>query len=423
MSYYRFLENTQITTESCVQSVQVHANQNIKHQHITHVLAIHDQSQIGLGAHRNRIRTAEFGVVGTKKDPGLYVHPTLLVDAVSGLPVGWGDIQIFKRKAETKTKLERKYQTLPFEDKESRFWRHAIQNTSSAIPNVLLTYVADRESDIFEVWEAFDAQRTHGIIRASRDRKTPDGNRLYEQLSQGQLLGCAMLEVKADPRKKRVARTANLEIRVEPLKIQRPKNHAKTLTAKEVVLYGVEVREVNCPVGQDPILWRLLTTHTVESLEDAQGIVFFYSQRWLIERVFHVLKAGVLDVEAVQLEQGLSFEKLLVFGLAASIPILLLIEARDGLVQVAGDVVLNAVELDCLSVVGVGLEGRTKAQKNPHVNRSLAWVAWVIARLGGWKGYVSERPPGTKTMSLGLRRFFDLYQGWSLLRNRDVCKP
>jgi hypothetical protein len=115
-------------------------------------------------------------------------------------------------------------------------------------------------------------------------------------------------------------------------------------------------------------------------------------------------------VEVVQLEQGLSFEKLLAFGLAASIPNLLLIEARDGLVQVAGDVVLNGVELDCLSVVGEGLEGRTKAQQNPHVNRSLAWVSWVIARLRGWKGYVSERPARTKTMSLGLRRFFDLFK-------------
>lgn len=417
MSYYRFLENTQITTQACVQSLQVHANQNIKHQQITHVLAIHDQSQIDLGAHRNRIRSAEFGVVGRLKDPGLYVHPTLLIDASSGLPVGWGDIQIFKRKAENKNKLERKYKKLPFENKESRFWRDAIQNTTNAISEVILTYVADRESDIFEVWEAFDAQRTHGIIRASRDRKTPSGKRLYEQLSQGQLLGCATLEVKADPRKKRVVRTANLEIRVERIQIQRPKSHAKTLTAKEVVLYGVEVREVNCLVGQDPILWRLLTTHTVETLEDAQRIVFFYSQRWLIERVFHVLKGGVLNVEAVQLEQGLSFEKLLVFGLAASIPILMLIEARDGGIQVAGDVVLNVAELDCLSVVGKGLEGRTKAQHNPHVKRSLAWVAWVIARLGGWKGYVSERPPGTKTMSLGLRRFYDLYQGWTLLRD------
>jgi hypothetical protein len=423
MSYYRFLENARITTQACVLSLQVHANQNIKDQQITHVLAIHDQSQISLGTHRNRIRSEEFGVVGTKKDPGLYVHPTLLVDASSGLPVGWGDIQIFKRNAENKNKRQRKYQTLPFEDKESRFWRNAIQNTTNAISSVMLTYVADRESDIFEVWEAFDAQRTHGIIRASRDRKTPSGKRLYEQLSQGQLLGCTKLEIKADPRKKRTARTAQLEIRVEQIKIQRPKSHAKTLEAKEIVLYGVEVRELNCPDGQDPILWRLLTTHTVESLEDAQRIVFFYSQRWLIERVFHVLKGGVLNVEAVQLEQGLSFEKLLVFGLAASIPILMLIEARDGGVQVAGDVVLNAVELDCLSVVGRGLEGRSKAQKNPHVNRSLAWVAWVIARLGGWKGYVSERPAGTKTMSLGLRRFYDLYKGWSLLRDQDVCKP
>jgi len=36
---------------------------------------------------------------------------------------------------------------------------------------------------------------------------------------------------------------------------------------------------------------------------------------------------------------------------------------------------------------------------------SLSWAAWVIARLGGWSGYASQRPPVPSTMSRGLKKF------------------
>ena len=32
----------------------------------------------------------------------------------------------------------------------------------------------------------------------------------------------------------------------------------------EIELFAIEVRELNPPPGEKPILWRLLTTHTVE---------------------------------------------------------------------------------------------------------------------------------------------------------------
>ena len=45
---------------------------------------------------------------------------------------------------------------------------------------------------------------------------------------------------------------------------------------------------------------------------------------------------------------------------------------------------------------GRRLEGRTARQQNPHPKHSLAWLAWIVARLGGWHGYY--KPPGPKTM-------------------------
>ena len=52
--------------------------------------------------------------------------------------------------------------------------------------------------------------------------------------------------------------------------------------------------------------------------------------------------------------------------------------------------------------------------KNPHRSDSLAWAAWIVARLGGWSGYQSQRPPGIITMEKGLEKFNPLFLGWSI---------
>jgi len=49
---------------------------------------------------------------------------------------------------------------------------------------------------------------------------------------------------------------------------------------------AVRVEEIDPPVGVRPVLWILLTTHKVESLEDALRIVGWYRARWTIEQVF-----------------------------------------------------------------------------------------------------------------------------------------
>jgi hypothetical protein len=57
---------------------------------------------------------------------------------------------------------------------------------------------------------------------------------------------------------------------------------------------------------------------------------------------------------------------------------------------------------------------------NPQQRHSLAWAAWIIARLGGWNGYPSSKPPGPITLRHGLEYFHAIAKGWNL---RDVFIP
>ncbi|WP_425428283.1 hypothetical protein [Bosea psychrotolerans] len=60
------------------------------------------------------------------------------------------------------------------------------------------------------------------------------------------------------------------------------------------------------------------------------------------------------------------------------------------------------------------LEGKTARQKNPHPKGSLAYAAWVCARLGGWTGYYGK--PGPIVMLEGWLEFQAMKRGLNLIQ-------
>jgi hypothetical protein len=74
-------------------------------------------------------------------------------------------------------------------------------------------------------------------------------------------------------------------------------------------------------------------------------------------------------------------------------------------------------EMQCIEMQSNNLEGKTQKQKNPYDRSTLQYATWVIARLGGWKGYAKERKPGLTTLWLGLKAFYNSFKGWKLARD------
>ena len=109
---------------------------------------------------------------------------------------------------------------------------------------------------------------------------------------------------------------------------------------------------------------------------------------------------------------------------SAAVRVMQLTLAREGRTPRPATDAFDAGEIEVLQHVQPTLEGKTEKQKNPHPRPSLAWAAWIIARLGGWKGYASERKPGPITLLRGLQAFSTIHQGWLLARlaiDKDVC--
>lgn len=88
-------------------------------------------------------------------------------------------------------------------------------------------------------------------------------------------------------------------------------------------------------------------------------------------------------------------------------------QARSG-TQMQTNEVFSQEEEGYLERILPTLEGKTEKQKNPYPKGNLARAAWVVARLGGWKGYTSSRLPGSKTFKRGLDKFEQIAWAWSL---------
>jgi hypothetical protein len=167
----------------------------------------------------------------------------------------------------------------------------------------LITHIGDRESDLYEEWATVPDAQTHLSVRVCQNRRLlAQQGSLYTYLSTQPCEGTYTVQVGDDPRRKQTAREAWLAVRVAQVQIQRPDNLSAQAYPASVALYAVEAKEVNPPPGQEPIHWRLLTTHTVVCLEQALQVIQWYCWRWRIEQLFATLKQAGLNLETTQLE-------------------------------------------------------------------------------------------------------------------------
>ena len=124
------------------------------------------------------------------------------------------------------------------------------------------------------------------------------------------------------------------------------------------------------------------------------------------------MKTKGFDIEASRVAEGGAFETLAIARLIAAIEVLSLMRDRDGAAGRPATDLFAAEKQPIIAAVSASLEGKTTRQKNPHAPGSLAHVAWVCARLGGWTGYYGK--PGPVVMLHGMLRLQAMIAGFRL---------
>ena len=250
MGYYRFLDNEQVSIGELKRSLASHCQQQVEG---LHVLSISDSSEINLQAHVGRLDPQGLGVVGNDRDLGFFIHPSLVLNADSGFPLGISDVQLWSRPMAHQGKHTRNYKELPIEEKESFKWLESAAESGQCLDSggaSVVTHIGDREADIYEEWVRVPNRRTHLLIRACRDRLlvgTPQS--LFAYLSEQPCEGTYCFSVMADPRKGRSQREAWMAVRFTRVVIQRPKRLDGTEYPDSVSLYALEAKEILPPPG------------------------------------------------------------------------------------------------------------------------------------------------------------------------------
>lgn len=415
VGFCRFLNNTSIRYEDLISEEIQHTRQRCKDKH---VLVINDTTELNYQSHINFLHRndKELGPTGNDKDIGFFLHPCLVIDVESGMGIGFSHIKIWNRQWNKKDKVSRNYKQQAIEEKESYRWIESGLESKKNLPNAKqITIIADRESDIYEEFVDVPDRRTHLIIRSRGNRSLKEGDTLYDQINQQSPCGRYPLKVRTT--KNRTGRQTEIEVKYTRVTIRKPDNRKiRKNTPTYIEINAVEAREVTeyIPKGEKPIHWVLLTTHSVNNLQDVLQIIFWYGMRWQIELLFSTMKSSGLDIEDSELESGKALKVLCIMAMQVSLLINQLRQARNDQTGIPASIAFTANQIRVLTSLVKQYERKTDKQKNPYKKETLAWAAWTIARMGGWKGYTCECPPGNKTFKMGIDRFNATYEGFML---------
>lgn len=429
---YRFMRNGSVEAQQIIGQGQAACLEACKGRE---VIVAGDTSEFSLKEQAAHLKDREeVGVLSDNETPGFIAHANMAMDSQSGEGLGLSSLALWARQRATPgggKKVAR-----PYEQRESYKWEMGIQQSEEVLRHARsVTYVFDRESDIYLL---FAAARAMGPGRNLISRVRYCRKVLHEgaQSDLDSLLGSTpfssayKLKVRRRSRRNcssgklqpRKARTSKIKVRYTPVSLCPPAKLPSSAGPLELWLVEALEDPGTVPAGEAPVHWRLLTTHEVGTDEMAMQIIRWYEMRWMIEQLFRLLKLKGFDMEHAELEYFSSILKLTAMAFGAALKVLQLVLARDNPdAQPIGEV-FSGPQQACLAALNKKFQGNTAKQQNPWPAESLSWAAWVIARIGGWKGLASQGPPGPITMKRGLDSFNVYYDAWRLFSpGEDVC--
>jgi len=394
MQFWRFVSNPRVSVEKLIEGWSERTHEAAAGRH---VLAIQDTSELKFAT------TAEdrrgLGKVKKGSAYGALLHAMIGIDADDGTMLGLVGGRIWTRQGDVETPHAER----PLEEKESERWVATARQAKQVLAGAaMITLVSDRESDFYANWALSPAANVHLLTRLMNDHATVKGGTVRKALPALPIAGRAVIELRERP--DRQARTAHLVLRFASMEIRRPKNTIEKGLPATIPVRVVQVVEPNPPENAEPVDWILLTTHDVGTLEQAWQIVEWYRRRWIIEQFFRTMKQQGLRIEDSQLTTADRLCRLIAIAASAAAIVMQLVQARDGLHAQPASLTFAPHEIKLIALLDRQMQGKTARQRNPHPPNSLAWAAWVIAKLGGWHEY-QTKPPGPITFFNGLTRF------------------
>lgn len=422
IGFGRFLRNPRVKMSSILSEI----TQNIAHSVSgKSILLIEDTTELGFGSDSG---IKGIGRSGQDTTDGFYSHPVLVLDGEAKHCYGLAHCHIFNQNHQLKDMgldvkaRKRLTNHIAFENKDSYRWLESIKQAHQVCHLAeSMTMIGDREADIYQALNSFKHELNIDFLVRMKV------NRPVETDIKGQKIEDILLntpvsksyKVKLPATDKRSKHQAELAVKWVEIQIKRPENKQCKHLSKSIKVNVIEVIEKAETVvnHEEPIHWILLTSHKIDTFEDAYKLIQWYTWRWFIEQLFRLLKTQGLNMLSSTLTTYEALSKLSLLALEASIRVLQLLIARDSDTPQPIETAFSEPEIEALTVISPTLEGNTEKLKNPYDPSELKFAVWVIARLAGWSGYQKQTPPGPITLHRGLLKFKQMFEGYKIAKS------
>jgi len=405
---YRLLEEPDVTYER----IMVPHRQRVRAacREPGEYLLVEDTTSLDFTSH---VAARDLGRIGDDGGQGLHVHSTLALriehwnqqDEPQVTVEGLFEQQWWARTGPTIGSSREKKTSRLGRHRESQRWAAVADQVGVPPQQAQWTYLADRESDIYEAFERCQRNHWRFILRANQPRALADeSGSVFTAVAQSSEFGRFAVELRARPAQP--ARTAHVAVRVRTVRLRGPWRPEGKLAPR--TLQVVEAREVDQPQGVEPIHWVLLTDWPCQTLRQAMRVIKAYTRRWLIEEYHKALKTGT-GVEQSQLSTAQRITALL--GILAVVAVRLL----------NAKLLASTRPQEAVSVDNFGSEAFTVLQAKlgkPVGGWTNASLLLAIARLGGFLARKSDGSPGWLTIWRGWRKMMLLVQGYDLAKEQ-----
>jgi len=414
---YRFFHNPQVNLHTLLHPHYEATATRIGQQPL--VLVAQDTTSLNYDAHP---ATRELGPINTRTDgaQGLKLHDSLALTP-EGVPLGLIDIQVWARDPKQMGQAQqRKARTI--EDKESRRWLASFARTvevQALCPDTRLVNIADREADIYELFQAGldNTAGAHLLVRASRTTQRQVGDEedetrpLWDEVPSRPLLGGSILHIPA--RGGRKARTAALELRGGAVQLRPPK---RLKGAPSLALWAVHALEPNPPQDSEPVEWLLLTTVPTTTFDEALERLGWYAARWNIEVFHRTLKSGC-RIEDRRLGDADSLEACLALDLVVAWRVMDLTKRGRETPDVPCTVFFEEAEWKALAC------HHQRSPEPPATPPTLGEAMRMVAKLGGFLGRKGDGHPGATVLWRGLNRLADITETFAIFHPSIPAGP
>lgn len=375
-------------------------------------LLIEDTTELDFSSHR---ATEGLGRVGNDHGQGAYLHSTLVLQTRPGPaappptePLGLLHAETWLRTDTSRKARETRAERNRRADRESQRWGRCFIDdpTLHPPPGVRWIYVADRESDIYELLAERIPGEVDFVVRASRPRRTKAGPSVFTTVRAAVSQGPFTVTIAG--RGGRPARSAVLELRSAGATVLAP-GRLPVARQRPLELNIVEAWENDPPAGVEPLCWVLLTSLSAATREDCERVLGVYRQRWQIEDFHKCLKSGT-RYESARLGSWGALSVFLGFALVLAVELLRLRWASRQDEWPAG------IERPAARLVEY-LREKTGEKMSGEITPGEYLRA--LARLGGFLGRKGDGQPGWETIWRGMQRMLGFLDALDFLESQQ----